>query len=62
MRSGIYLVSWNFALLVVLEKRAEVRVVKKLRHISLYEAAFNFFQQFVLKKNNAFSNGQYTTV
>ena len=38
---------WNILLQVLLDKIAGVCLVKKLRYIQLYEADFNFFQQFI---------------
>ena len=49
-RSGVAPERWGVSLQVLLEKLAGVCLVEKLRQIQLYEADFNFFQQFVFGK------------
>ena len=49
-RSGVYPGRWSVTLQVLLEKIAGVCLVEKLRYINLYEADFNFFQQFIFGK------------
>ncbi len=46
-RSGVPPESWSVGLQVMLEKIAGVCLVDKLRAIQLYEADFNFYNQFV---------------
>ncbi len=46
-RSGVPPESWSVGLQVMLEKIAGVCLVNKLRAIQLYEADFNFYNQFV---------------
>ena len=46
-RSGMYPGRWNVGFQVVLEKIADVCLVKKVRYIQIYEADSNFFQQFI---------------
>ena len=38
---------WGMSVQVLLEKLAGICLVEKLRYIQLYEADFNFFQQFI---------------
>jgi hypothetical protein len=49
-RSGIPPESWSIGLQVMMEKIAGVCLVKKLQAIQLYEANFNFYNQFVFGK------------
>jgi hypothetical protein len=49
-RSGIPPESWSVGLQVMLEKIAEVCLVKKLRAIQLYDADFNCYNQFIFGK------------
>ena len=46
-RSGIPPENWSVGLQVMLEKIAGICLVEKLRYIQLYEASFNFYNQFV---------------
>ncbi len=46
-RSGIPPESWSVGLQVMLEKIAGVCLVEKLRTIQLYEADFNYYNQFI---------------
>ena len=46
-RSRVAPVRWELSLQVLLEKLAGICLVEKLRYIQLYEADFNFFQQFI---------------
>ena len=43
-------VRWGTPLQVLLEKVAGVCLVETLRYIQLYEANFNFFQQFIFEQ------------
>ena len=59
-RSQVYPERWNVSLQVLLEKIAGVCLVEKLRYIQLYEADFNFFQQFIFGReamNSLTDNG-----
>jgi hypothetical protein len=49
-RSGIPPESWSVGLQVMLEKIAGVCLVEKLRTIQLYEADFNWYNQFIFGK------------
>ena len=46
-RSGVAPERWGASLQVLLEKLAGMCLVEKLKYIQLYEADFNFFQQFI---------------
>ena len=50
IRSGVHPDRWTVAVQCMLEKIAGVILVEKLRSIQLYEADFNFFNQFVFGK------------
>ena len=59
-RSGIPPENWSVGLQVMLEKIAGICLVEKLRYIQLYEADFNFYNQFVFGKramNSLTENG-----
>ena len=59
-RTGVPPESWSVGLQVMLEKIAGVCLVDKLRAIQLYEADFNFYNQFVFGKlalNSITENG-----
>jgi hypothetical protein len=59
-RSGILPENWSVGLQVMLEKIAGICLVEKLRYIQLYEANFNFYNQFVFGKramNSLTENG-----
>ena len=59
-RSGIPPENWSVGLQVMLEKIAGICLVEKLRYIQLYEANFNFYNQFVFGKramNSLTENG-----
>ena len=59
-RSGVPPESWSVGLQVMLEKIAGVILVDKLRAIQLYEADFNFYNQFVFGRkamNSITENG-----
>ncbi len=50
VQSGILLESWSVGLQVMLEKIAVVCLVEKLQAIQLYEADFNYYNQFIFGK------------
>jgi hypothetical protein len=59
-RSGVPPETWNVGLQVMLEKVAGICLVNKLRAIQLYEADFNFYNQFVFGReamNQLTNNG-----
>ena len=59
-RSGIPPENWSVGLQVMREKIAGICLVEKLRYIQLYEASFNFYNQFVFGKramNSLSENG-----